>query len=234
MRYNGWARQAEKLSSEAEDAMQRILLVSNRTRSWAELQRLVLQIPGIVGCCEAHAPAGALAQAQTACPSAIICAGRLDGVATLPLLLQLRELCPRAILVIIDIAVDFALIASLRRLRLAGYFIWGDQSMESLFQALTAILSGEVAAGSLSVIERVIAALEGSIPSNPPPPISLTEREEVVLRGLAAGLSYAEIAQQLCAGERTVARCIAHLNEKFGASDRFTLGMRIGQIGIRW
>lgn len=212
--------------------MQWILLVKSRASGWAELQRLVSEVPGVASCCEVYTPADALAQVQSAPPAAIICAGRLDGMSTLSLLLQLREHCPRAILVVIDHAVEIDVIASLRSLRLAGYFLWGDQSEESLIQALTVILSGEVVAGSLSVIERVVAALEGRFLSSPLPSSSLTEREVAVLRGLAGHLSCAEIAKQLCLGERTIARCIEQLEVKFDAPDRFTLGMRASQFGV--
>ena len=64
------------------------------------------------------------------------------------------------------------------------------------------------------------------------PSTSLTESEHVVLRGLAAGLTLEQIAQDAQLSVRTVKRSRAALGEMLQATSPFLLGVKAYQLGL--
>ncbi len=55
------------------------------------------------------------------------------------------------------------------------------------------------------------------LPAGAPPALSLTEREEAVLRLIAGGANYKEIGAELALSPRTVRRTAESMREKLGA-----------------
>ncbi|QGZ57729.1 LuxR C-terminal-related transcriptional regulator [Paraburkholderia acidiphila] len=64
-------------------------------------------------------------------------------------------------------------------------------------------------------------------------PIALAEREETVLRGVVAGLSNREIAEQLQLSERTVKNSRANLMRQFSANSVADLLVRAAPLWIQ-
>jgi FixJ family two-component response regulator len=62
------------------------------------------------------------------------------------------------------------------------------------------------------------------------PPLSLSERELTVLRGVVSGLRNRDIALQLRLSERTIKSCRAHLMRRFGATSLAELIRRAGSL----
>jgi DNA-binding NarL/FixJ family response regulator len=108
-----------------------------------------------------------------------------------------------------------------------GYLL-KDTSGDNLAEAVRGALRGEsqmdptVARKVLREFQHVTAANKVAAPPAPPeePLEKLTDREEEILKLLAAGLSNKEIAQQLALSEGTVKNHISAILAKLHANDR--------------
>ena len=104
----------------------------------------------------------------------------------------------------------------------ASGFLLKDVTAERLIEAVRVIASGEALLAP-SVTRRLISEF-AQRPAAVAPPVAalaeLTRRETEVLRLIAAGLSNAEIAQQLVVTEETVKTHVSRVLGKLGLRDR--------------
>ncbi|MEO7556297.1 MAG: response regulator transcription factor [Acidimicrobiales bacterium] len=103
----------------------------------------------------------------------------------------------------------------------ASGFLLKNSSPEELIHAVRVVAEGDALLGP-SVTRRVIADMVRA-PVHPQLAqqlASLTERETEVLRGIASGLSNAELAQRLIVGEATVKTHVSRVLMKLELRDR--------------
>jgi DNA-binding NarL/FixJ family response regulator len=114
----------------------------------------------------------------------------------------------------------------------ASGFVLKDDPPEQLIAAVRTVAAGD-ALLSPTVTKRVIKRFT-QIPRPTPPKelADLTTREQEILRLIAAGLSNAEIGQQLYISETTVKTHVTHILQKLGLRDRVQAVVLAYQSGL--
>lgn len=115
-----------------------------------------------------------------------------------------------------------------------GYMLKDADSSE-IVEAVRIVARGE-ALIQPSITRKVLAEFArlagGKAPATPPLAEPLTEREMDVLRGIAAGQSNREIADQLCISEGTVKNHVSNLLAKLAVRDRTQAIIRARELGL--
>lgn len=115
-----------------------------------------------------------------------------------------------------------------------GYMLKDADSSE-IVEAVRIVARGE-ALIQPSITRKVLAEFTrlagGRAPATPPLAEPLTEREMDVLRGIAAGQSNREIADQLCISEGTVKNHVSNLLAKLAVRDRTQAIIRARELGL--
>jgi DNA-binding NarL/FixJ family response regulator len=114
----------------------------------------------------------------------------------------------------------------------ASGFVLKDDPPEQLISAVRTVAGGN-ALLSPAITKRVIKQF-ARIPRPVPPKElgELTAREKDILRLIAAGLSNAEIGQQLYISETTVKTHVTHVLQKLGLRDRVQAVVLAYQTGV--
>ncbi len=115
-----------------------------------------------------------------------------------------------------------------------GYMLKDADSSE-IVEAVRIVARGE-ALIQPSITRKVLAEFTrlagGRALATPPLAEPLTEREMDVLRGIAAGQSNREIADQLCISEGTVKNHVSNLLAKLAVRDRTQAIIRARELGL--
>ena len=95
-------------------------------------------------------------------------------------------------------------------------------------------MSCDVTIASNEVVRRCLnrMALRQAESDGAPPSVALSDRELMVLRGLAMGMTQAQIADSARLSIRTVKRVLAGLADKLDAPSPFGLGARARTLGL--
>jgi DNA-binding NarL/FixJ family response regulator len=103
----------------------------------------------------------------------------------------------------------------------ASGFLLKNASPEELIYAVRVVAAGDALLAP-SVTRRLLGAMSRprSRPALAAPLATLTEREEEVLLGIAAGLSNAELAERLILGEATIKTHVSRVLMKLDLRDR--------------
>lgn len=104
----------------------------------------------------------------------------------------------------------------------ADGFVRKEEAAAELLRAISVVMSGQTylsPAAAVAIVHTMRPKLEERAPHGP----GLADREVEVLRGLAEGLSYKEIAAKIDVGVRTVETYRARIVEKLGCSTRAEL-----------
>jgi DNA-binding NarL/FixJ family response regulator len=103
----------------------------------------------------------------------------------------------------------------------ASGFLLKDVQPSQLVEAIRVVAAGQALLAP-SVTRRLLDHFAASLPTDNPPAAlgELTDRELEVLRLVAAGLSNAELAQELVVSEATVKSHVSSLLRKLGLRDR--------------
>jgi DNA-binding NarL/FixJ family response regulator len=114
----------------------------------------------------------------------------------------------------------------------ASGFVLKDDPPEQLIAAVRTVAAGD-ALLSPTVTTRVISRFARvTRPELPKGLDELTAREREILRLIAAGLSNAEIGQELYIGETTVKTHVTHILQKLGLRDRVQAVVLAHQTGL--
>jgi DNA-binding NarL/FixJ family response regulator len=114
----------------------------------------------------------------------------------------------------------------------ASGFVLKDDPPEQLIAAVRTVAEGN-ALLSPSITKRVIKQFVRTPRPAPPKELNdLTEREQEILRLIAAGLSNAEIGEQLYISETTVKTHVTHVLQKLGLRDRVQAVVLAYQTGL--
>jgi NarL family two-component system response regulator LiaR len=138
----------------------------------------------------------------------------LDGVRAIT---RIREIAPETrVIVLTSFADDEKIVAAIRA-GAAGYLM-KDVSPQDLAAAIRLVHAGEPILAP-EVMRRLMAEV-GRAPGSPEPADNLTEREIVVLKLIANGLSNKEIARDLTLSEKTVKTHVSNILQKLHLADR--------------
>jgi DNA-binding NarL/FixJ family response regulator len=156
---------------------------------------------------------------------------RLDGVEATR---RLRERWPDARVIILTTFDDDAYVFDGLRAGALGYLL-KDVSGHELADAIRKVAGG----GALiepSVARKVLAEFarltEPARPTLDQLPEPLSEREQEILRLLAAGANNRQIASQLFLAEGTVKNYISTILDKLGVEDRTQAALRARELGL--
>jgi DNA-binding NarL/FixJ family response regulator len=114
----------------------------------------------------------------------------------------------------------------------ASGFVLKDDPPEQLIAAIRTVAAGD-ALLSPTVTKRVIKQFARAPRPEPPKGLDeLTAREREILRLVAAGLSNAEIGEELYISETTVKTHVTHILQKLGLRDRVQAVVLAYQTGL--
>ena len=105
----------------------------------------------------------------------------------------------------------------------ASGFLLKDAPTQEVVQAVRAVAAGDAVlapAVTRQLLDQVARRLPAAVSRTPDALAQLTDREQQVLRMLAAGLSNAEICEALVLSEATVKSHVSNLLGKLGLRDR--------------
>jgi DNA-binding NarL/FixJ family response regulator len=132
-----------------------------------------------------------------------------------------RQLPRQRVLILTTFGLDEYIIDALRAG--ASGFLLKDAPTQEVVAAVRAVAAGDAvlsAAVTRQLLDQVARRLPAAVSRGPSELDILTEREQEVLRLLAAGLSNAEIAAALVVSEATVKSHVSGLLGKLGLRDR--------------
>jgi DNA-binding NarL/FixJ family response regulator len=132
-----------------------------------------------------------------------------------------RRLPRQRVLILTTFALDEYILDALRAG--ASGFLLKDAPTEEVVRAVFAVAAGDAVlapAVTRQLLDQVGRRLPAAVSRAPAELARLTDREQQVLRMLAAGLSNAEICEALVLSEATVKTHVSHLLGKLGLRDR--------------
>ena len=139
----------------------------------------------------------------------------MDGIEAM------RRLPGQRVLILTTFGLDEYIIDALRAG--ASGFLLKDAPTQDVLAAVRAVAAGDaVLSGAVTrqLLDQVARRLPAAVSRTPHELDALTEREQEVLRMLAAGLSNAEIARALVVSEATVKSHVSRILGKLGLRDR--------------
>jgi DNA-binding NarL/FixJ family response regulator len=212
----------------------RILLVDDQRLMREGLRTLLelepdLQVIGEAG--EGQAALDAYAAIE---PDVVLMDIRMPGMDGVEATRRMRERWPGARVIILTTFDDDASVFEGLRAGALGYML-KDVSGHDLAEAVRTVAGG----GALiepSVARRVLAEFARLAPPARSPDAGLaepfSEREQEIVRLLAAGLSNREIGDRLCLAEGTVKNYVTTILQKLGARDRTQAALRAREMGL--
>lgn len=138
----------------------------------------------------------------------------VDGIAAIEAIK--KEDADARILVLTSFSDDDRVFAAIKAGAL-GYLL-KDSEPDELLQAIESVHHGQASLHPTIALKLVRELNEP--PSQPPTPDPLTERETVVLKLIAQGMSNQEIAEQLVISERTVGSHVSNILSKLHLANR--------------
>ena len=132
-----------------------------------------------------------------------------------------RRLPRQRVLILTTFGLDEYIMEALRAG--ASGFLLKDAPTAEVVQAVRAVAAGDAVlspAITRQLLDQVGRRLPAAVDRTPDALAQLTEREQQVLRMLAAGLANAEIAEALVVSEATVKSHVSNLLGKLGLRDR--------------
>lgn len=139
----------------------------------------------------------------------------MDGVTTTRIL---RERYPRCRIILLTSHSERELVVEGLQAGATGYVL-KEYGGEELVRAIIAAYHGETVL-SPPVATTVLHEFLDSRPRQTHKPVNLSRQEIEILRGVAVGQGYGQIAQQLVLSEGTVSQYFKRIIEKLGATNR--------------
>jgi two-component system nitrate/nitrite response regulator NarL len=211
----------------------RVFLVGADTLAWDGLRTIVARMPEVQLVGETFDPRGAAEAAAEAAPDTVLLGSPLQGRSSSGLARLLHERCPGARIVVLADDLELDDLPTYAAARISGYLVVSALNAAALQLGLRAVLQAKL----VVLVDAVAAAIgealsTGTLPAARYPAIVLKDREQAVLRGLAAGLTREEIAAAEHLSVRTVERIVATLAVQFDAPSAFVLGMKAARLRL--
>lgn len=195
-----------------------LLLVEDQTIVREGLRILLEAHPGLRVAAEAETVAGAISAARNIHPDVVLMDLKLGNESGLEATRQILVDNPKARILVLTAYDDFASIEAAAAAGVMGYAP-KQIGIGDLIAAIFTVYQGNryvhpSLAGSMleGIRNHAIYRSSGRTP--------LDEEEQHLMRLMADGLSFGEIAARVYASERTVRRHVQSLLDKLGASDR--------------
>lgn len=196
----------------------RVVLAEDHTLM-RQMTRSLLEGSGM----EVVAEAADGAEAVTVCtrmrPDVVLMDIAMPGVNGVEATRQIKERCPSTAVLVLTAYDDDQYVTALVQAGAAGYLLKTIQPQE-LVDATRSVFNGESVLHP-KIARKVLQKLCGQPQSQGGPPLDpLSERELLVLRLAARGLSNKEIGNELALSERTVQTHLSHIFAKAGVASR--------------
>lgn len=192
-----------------------IYLVGSDRAGWQALRALVRTIPGISVGGETRDAAEAVRAVTQLQPDGVLVAVDVDEEALVDLVARLREAGPESKLLVFGGEASYELEIALAGLDVDSFLLWEDLTSEAVLACLYGVLVAGLRVVSPQAVRTIVV---NSLRRDRT--VLFTEQQRLVLRGLAAGLTDARIAEETGLGERTVERRIGELKAIFGVATR--------------
>jgi DNA-binding NarL/FixJ family response regulator len=160
----------------------------------------------------------AVAAARQHAPDVVLMDIRMPGMDGIE---ATRQMPRQRVLILTTFGLDEYIIDALRAG--ASGFLLKDAPTQDVVQAVRAVAAGDAVlapAVTRQLLDQVARRLPHAVARTPAALAELTEREQQVLRMLAAGLTNAEISEALVLSEATVKTHVSNLLSKLGLRDR--------------
>ncbi len=192
------------------------------------LRRILEAEPDMRVVGEAASAAAAVELAARTAPQVFVMDVGLPDASGITAAARIRTLNPTTRVLILTVHDDVAYLRQAFAAGADGYLVKDAADVE-LVQAIRVVAAGRryvhPTLGAALLAEDAPTRLAG-------PGGSLSEREEQVLRGVALGLTNAEIAAELIVSVRTVESHRAHIHQKLGVQSRADLVRLARQRGL--
>ena len=195
----------------------RVLIVEDHELVRVGVRTLLEREPDIEIVAEASTGGQALEQARRLRPEVVLLDAYLPDMPGSAVCRSLTDTLPSVVVAILTTFTDDALVRDCVRAGARGYLV-KDISRLELAESIHALASGEavfdrkVLPKVLAVARQSSAATESDLP--------LTERQRLILRLVAEGLSNRQIAGQIHLSELTVKSYVEELLRQLGARNR--------------
>lgn len=163
-------------------------------------------------------------------PTFIVVAADLEDTPLLALADELHTRCPTSKVILIGPPLRHEEQLQLLEAKIACHVRWEEVSPERVRHILALVRAADVRVASGVIAEQLAPPDRRRHPRKPD--VVLSERERVVITGLAAGHTRATIAEREHLSEETVKRTIGALRAKFDAPTTFALGMQAALYGF--
>jgi len=206
-----------------------MMLVPSDHFNWLGLEALLRRDPNL-RVLDPVLPGDATYVAKYHQPTFILVAADLVGVPIVALAAALLGHCPTSKIIIIGQILRHEDHLQLLELGIACYVRWEEMSPRRLRCILELVGGADVRVASGAVVGMLVPLERREWPYEQG--FSLSEREQAVILGLAAGLTCERIAGRTYLSLRTVKRIIAALDKKLNAPTMFVLGMQAVRHGV--
>jgi DNA-binding NarL/FixJ family response regulator len=195
----------------------RVLIVDDHELVRAGLRTLLQTEPDVEIVAEAATGSQALIQGRRMRPEVVLLDARLPDMAGPDVCRELCEALPDVAVAILTTFTDDELVRQCVRAGARGYLLKEIPRLD-LAASIRALASGESVVDRKVLPQVLAVARQGAQTSDPDQP--LTDRQRVILRLVADGLSNREIAEHVHLSELTVKSYIEDLLKQLGARNR--------------
>ena len=207
------------------------VLIGSNDLLWASLRVALQSMPETRVLADLGDARLAVPRVRALRPDGLLMESAPGGAPAAPLVREIRAVSPTTKILLFATTVVREELLALAGVGVDGYLLWRDIDFASLQHYLGAVLDGNVVLASRSMPAGALSTGEVHLQLGEAP-LTLSEREQAVLRGLADGRTQKEIAAADHLSVRTVKRIVATLEQKLDAHSPFALGARACALGL--
>jgi DNA-binding NarL/FixJ family response regulator len=202
-----------------------LLLVCSKQLRWAGLKATLYEVERVRVVGEVADSQTALQEAVDLQPRGVIADAATGDGAIVQLARQLKAVSSSSRLILFGEKAQRTILRALYSLNVCSYVLWEEATPETVCHLPRAVLDGGLWVASYQAVNELLGVPAG------PSGQSLSDRERLVLRGLARGLSEREIAEAAGLGLRTVERMIPDLEKRLKVDTLYELRLRAHDSG---